>query len=252
MSELYAGKDEHMHDGGLLFGAFSKIVKDVIGNEGEDILKNVPQVPCPDQSVGIVSGMSKGVHALCGASFKRCRIDYSACPQDGKIRRVVIILESPHKDEFCMQGRNWKSIGPACGCTGCLLARNWKAVFGNRLDDCELVLANVVQYQCSLASAGQYKKYKNRILRRCMGNDVFKRYFKTRIEWLGGRNCVFVNACTGGVSQSSAHSKVTEWLKELSVNPLELTHPSSWTYPKIVNEQHVKAEAFFRNAYDAG
>ena len=135
----------------------------LLGDVGvEQILEMLPRDPCPDQAMGKVKTIRQRIGDVCNVPFER----KNDVPGDSAL--VVVILESPNKDEYRLRNGKWISIGPACGCTGCLLLRHWHEVFGTRFDEYELVIMNVVQYQCSLASAGQYKRYKDEIVHRCL------------------------------------------------------------------------------------
>lgn len=233
--------------------AFVDVVRAVLG-EGdsvkdsvEKVVQKIPQKYCPDQTVGIVAEICKRVIKSCDAPFKRDDVAY--CDREVNERtekRIVVILESPHKYEFRKCGKGLIPNGPACYCTGCRLARNWRKLFGRRFDKHELILVNAVQYQCSLAAAGiKYKKFKDKIVCRCLNEKPLRDDLETRLQALKGDNTFFVNACTGGVKKGTAHTKVADILNDCKITALDLSHPSSWRCPKDVNAQRKKVGEFF-------
>ena len=233
--------------------AFVDVVCAVLGKDdsieesGEEIVQKIPKRHCPDQSVGIVAEICERVIDPCDVPFKRDDVDYGESKANVGINgRVVVVLESPHKYEFRKHGKDWTPVGPACCCTGCRLARNWRKIFDERFDERELVLVNAVQYQCSLAAAGsKYKRFKDEIVWQCLSNEILKDDFETRIQALNGGGVFFVNACTGWGKAGSAHEKVADILKECKITALDLSHPSSWRCPKDVKAQRKKVVEFF-------
>ena len=224
---------------------FSQEVTKVLGKRKiaeskiNEIISLLPKKPCPDQQVGKIGEIFQKECGVCSNPFRRDEIIYS----DQK--RVVIILESPHEKEYQQIDKDWEPIGPACGCTGCRLARNWRNVFGDRFLDSELILMNVIRFQCSLASAGSYKKYKNAILKGCLENEMFVSDFKNRVLKLRNKRTVFINACTGGGGRSSANKKVSGFLSSWKIDAVSLWHPSVWICPKVVEKQHDRISTCF-------
>lgn len=233
--------------------AFVEIVRAVLGKDDhledseEKVFRKIPQNHCHDQIVGIVAEICERSIKPCDVPFKRVNVDYGGGEINGRTEnRIVIVLESPHKYEFRKCGKDWISDGPACYCTGCRLARNWRKIFGQRFGKRELVLVNAVLYQFSLAAAGiKYKRFKDKIVNKCLNEEIFKDDFKTRILALKGNDTFFVNACTGGGKDGTAHAKVSDILKDCKITELDLSHPASWRCPKDVKAQRKKVVDFF-------
>ena len=115
---------------------------------------------------------------------------------------LILILESPHKDEF---GKNGEPLGPANGTTGRSIREHIAKIFPN-FSDYHLILMNAIPFQCSLGFPLS-KKEKENLKRR---DEVFgavwgnfgKNFFKARLKKLldelqnKGKNVVVVNACT--------------------------------------------------------
>lgn len=174
---------------------------------------------CPDQWVGMAEWTEGGFKFL-GAkadldfSFRR---DLNAC--DIPDKRLVVILESPHKDEFDIQQD--KAHGPARGASG----RNIRSSlnfptfeFRNHAnlrigDSYALVLMNAIPYQCSLGS--NLRKYDGRL--DC--NTVFRECWKMgrldfagRLETAVTSETLLINACTKGETQGDRSGP---WLRDL-------------------------------------
>jgi len=119
-------------------------------------------------------------------------------------RRIVFILESPHKEEFDKYG---KAIAPAQGQTGrrfeeslinTLVLLNYhysifeKGVYG-------IYIINAIQYQISLGI--ETKEYRS-VLFQVLWYEFAKDEFKHRINEIiaNNKDCVFINSCTKGNS----------------------------------------------------
>ena len=136
---------------------------------------------CPDQYVGLIAQF------LSSADFPE-RISVEKRPRE--IKCVVMILESPHIDEFS------NSLGPAKGQTGRLIRAYFLQVNGlSEYINHGLILMNAVQNQCSLGSPTD-----------CYRDDVFvtawqngaKEYFVGRLNAIFQAGDVVVNCCTKG------------------------------------------------------
>lgn len=138
-------------------------------------------------------------------------------------RAIVLIIESPHKDEF--MDRDF--IAPALGKTGEYLQQYLPGVlqrasallteFGKHT----IVLANTIQYQCSLGELPQ--KYRDRIWRELWENE--RQDFVSRI--CSYKPEILFNMCT---SSDGRKQKVRDTLQESFPNLplLETPHPCSW------------------------
>lgn len=205
----------------------------VSADEFNRIRQNVPDVACEDQYVGIVK------------SWENWRDDFpNRLPVRDRLgsRCVVCVLESPNVAEYSRNERKqWRSNGPASGCTGCRLRRYWREVCKMRFDGCQLILCNVVQFQCSLESCSELvdgeklKGIKDVVFRHCI-KDVtgcfwtsFARRIK-KIVRLYGNEVDFVYACTAGIGKLS-RKKIGQFLKKATSGKVyETKHPSSWQW----------------------
>ena len=142
---------------------------------------------------------------------------------------IVIILESPHKDEF--DTITSMALGPAMGKTG----DNLKAHFDFAIQNSsiyqfllgashDIVLVNAIQYQCSLGNSLGKKKPTNISLR----NTNFKLCFNTndlqkRLNAL--KPFATINLCTKQFQQNVAN------IAQSFNNYTYGNHPSSWYIP---------------------
>ena len=175
---------------------------------------------CPDQLVGRIEKLSFGtdfpVRVNIQDGFKKTS---DSC--------VILILESPHKDEFAVDKvGELKPIGPAFGCTGCRIRKHFSQIFGNTYDNCVLVLLNTIRFQCSLGLPDV--ALKNRIVRACKKEPLFKDDLKRRINDVMERFSVqmIVNAsgcvCEGFVDQVLGALRVDKKIVK------RIKHPSRW------------------------
>jgi len=167
---------------------------------------------CPDQYVGVIAQFSFD------ADFPE-RALVESRPSD--IKCVVMILESPHIDEFS------NSLGPAKGQTGKLMRANFLKVKGlSEYINNGLILMNAVQNQCSLGSSTN-----------CYRDDVFatawkngaKENFIRRLNATFQTGDVIVNCCTkGNMKNNELRRLVQQSIPSDKGEVLRRTHPSSW------------------------
>lgn len=190
---------------------------------------DVPNSACPDQIVGkLVNGV-----------FKQCNrenVDYLGSMKCPKIKNqlqnpIVIILESPHKNEY--QGLTPK--GPALGKTFEYfelyfdrLIRSSGLYSKIRSKTCDVVFMNAVPYQCSegkpLNKANRLKCNQN--WEKCFVNGCSD-YLISRI--VGVNPIVVINLCT---SPSFLRPMVERKIINMSIAHTLGNHPSSWWSPK--------------------
>lgn len=165
--------------------------------------KNIPyaKIACPDQIVGRIGDFTSGT------DFPK-RVDVESGATTTSNSCVILILESPHKDEFAVDADGvLNPIGPAHGCTGCAIRNYFGEIFGKIVAGCEkrdLVLVNLVQYQCSLGLSTQNEEsVKDEVLSRLLndkpnGEDVFTAEFRQRVALVQRiyKESLIVNACT--------------------------------------------------------
>jgi len=153
---------------------------------------------------------------------------------------ILIILESPHKDEY---DKYFNPIAPAQGTTG----RNLDNLLTNLLNkintnsnlfkqlpkNFNVVIANPVPYQTSLAylskNRGIDKEVRNQVWRLIWHSKDYQQKFVSKYNDLKEVN-VIINACTENLS-----SEVTDFLlnKTNSNTPIyQCNHPSNWSRNK--------------------
>lgn len=118
---------------------------------------------------------------------------------------LILILESPHTDEF---DENGNPIGPANGTTGYNIREHILDILGNGYKSYHLILMNAIPFQCSLGFSlskkeKENKKRRDEVFSAVWDNDAIgKEFFEGRLKKLldelqnKGKNVVVVNACT--------------------------------------------------------
>lgn len=180
--------------------------------------ERIEERPCKDQFVGIVSEILETM------AFERTPIrrrEYDC---------LIIILESPHIDEYLGEG----DPQPANGTTGENIRNTeyWNDVFGERFNNYGLILMNAIQYQCSLRDI---PRFRDRIFKRVWVNGGRTDLLR-RLKRYVGEGDVIVNCCTKGNPNAKEHLrdlvqdaiKGCEWKGQSTPEVLKRTHPSSW------------------------
>jgi hypothetical protein len=140
--------------------------------------------------------------------------------------RVVLILESPHINEFV------GNAGPAKGKSGTLIRKYLSEVLGQFVPaHAGLFLVNAIQYQCSLGVSTD--KHRDVVFRNAW--SIFaQENFCTRLQKLKVGEPIFVvNACTKGKKASDVPTlqELVEVAIQNSLNhhsDLLVSHPVSW------------------------
>jgi hypothetical protein len=210
---------------------FKKIVQKV-EPEFDWSKSNASSGKCDDSYVGDVLACGNGFH------FVTRGIDggFQYRPVEDSCRnRLILVLESPHKDEFSSKK---SPLGPANGSTGInirkLLCCATHGIVSTAGDEYDLVLLNAVQHQCSLG-VGSNKNRKDRLFNACwkskiLGQEQFKDRLQKALLPEGGKHVV-INCCTQSESDSELDRKkaVSDAIKETFKSDFyELNHPSSW------------------------
>ena len=147
-------------------------------------------------------------------------------------RHVVVLLESPHRDEYGGKGTAMNQpIAPAMGKTGQRMDEYLGALFrAIGAPVCEVVISNPIQFQASL-----YVVHKNKIgssRKRHLTNTVWEALWNVkqiRSDFLrrirSYRPCLVVNACTRCLSGT-----IDKFLRHAlpSDRCWKTTHPFSW------------------------
>ena len=204
---------------------FRALVRGTLDEAKSGLLDNLKEQVCNDQYVGRIS-------ELIGQKDFRQRDP--VCERPSNIPCLILVLESPHRDEFA------GTPGPAKGSTGRQIRRYLLQVKGlESLSDHGLILVNAVQYQCSLGMPT-----------RCFRDRVFSAVwsgggqedFESRLLDYWRPKDVIANCCTKG-SARLADAELRVMVHDLilralpDTEPLRRTHPYSW-----IEEKHRKDE----------
>ena len=150
-----------------------------------------------------------------------------------EIKKLVIILESPHKDEY---STSFTPLRPANGKTGNsintkLTSRNFKSKLITSCDY-EVFLMNSIQFQCScihFIGNKSNSKITKQIFRALFNknNGNLRSDFISRIK---NYNPDFVlNVCTSGLKTGIVKNAIKEVLPHILTNQYEEDiHPSVW------------------------
>lgn len=181
---------------------------------------------CPDQFVGEVFVAADAVlnPRSLNSDFAKREDVLSWGRPDAPI--VILVLESPHTDEFV------GTTGPAKGDTG----KNIRTLFGEvcNLRQClgegiyPLVLINAIQYQCSLGYATEC--FRDKVFAE-VWNQGGKCDFQSRIKAIFREGDVIINACTAGKKTPQNRVLVENALTELDLVQLimaKVEHPANW------------------------
>lgn len=174
---------------------------------------------CPDQFVGVISDIER-------SSDFTCRTPASERPSD--LPCVLLVLESPHISEFDA------CPGPAKGSTGRNIVKFLREALGTQdKKDFGLLLANAVQFQCSLGC-------RTSEVRDAVFLDVWasggSADLEARLRTLYRDGDYVVNCCTRGRSKdAAAHLRVrVHHVLTCALPPgtevLRRNHPSYWHF----------------------
>jgi hypothetical protein len=173
---------------------------------------------CPAQYVGLVSQVA-------GYQENDFPQRLPASDRPAGQAAVIMILESPHTNEFT------GNPGPAKGRTGTRLREHLRDVLNaQQLNRHALILINAIQHQCSLGAPT--KLYRDEMFRqtwRAFGENDFRQ----RLTDICRPEDFLVNACTRGKTNVPAEElrRMVEAVV-LAVRPagsdLRVNHPSTW------------------------
>ena len=188
---------------------YSKVARTVTGRENIDLQCGA----CPDQRVGSIDDFDGNADAF-PLREPVTRLDNSPC--------VVLVMESPHKDEFI---GDW---GPAKGKTGVQIRKHIASIvvsLGGQLS--ELILVNAIQHQCSLGEATH--RYRDMVFWRLWASGGAED-FETRLVQIYQPGDMLLNCCTGSDRRNGLRQLVTAAIRN-SLGTVTLhsgPHPSSW------------------------
>lgn len=153
---------------------------------------------------------------------------------------VIFVLESPHKYEF--DKKTHAPIGPAEGKTGSSLAEMSRVLDFYPYRNYELILMNVIPFQCSLGVNPE--KFRDEVFAEVwdeknqkikIGESFFEKRLRSLLKALNEKNVVIVNACTAGRERQKKVQKNIERVTgdNVKVTLLQTSHPSSWSIPEL-------------------
>lgn len=155
---------------------------------------------------------------------------------------ILLILESPHKDEYIVKDKKLVPIAPAQGDTGKNIEEEIQKVLTeiNRFEELDdgkykLIICNPVPYQTSLGAyhseslKDSYKTLRDNVWKKMWSNDEIKGDFKKRLETY--KPYLIINACTSSVKKYVTEC-VKDYLKYVNTSKLFYTtnHPAAWKW----------------------
>lgn len=189
---------------------FFEHAKNIIG---QGMKEPIEERLCPDHYVGKIEKFTIDCNDFPERSSVKKR------PEDTKC--LIMLLESPHKEEF-------KTIlSPAKGLTGKLIRKHILTVAGLSIyGDRGLILMNAIQNQCSLGYSTEC--YRDEVFI-SVWNDGAKEHFIARLKELYKQGDVIVNCCTKGKKANKELRKLVQASIPKDMGTvLRRTHPSSW------------------------
>lgn len=164
---------------------------------------------------------------------------------------IVIVLESPHKDEYIFNENQKQYIGPALGTTGQNLLNWLPSVLINyvpteidkktatakciekhniKLGVYAVKLVNAVQYQCSLGQ--ETELFRDNVFSKMWEKPNIRKSFGKRLEEC--KPSIIINCCTKGDYKREEESlrfrvqkEINKFAKDNICLLLRATHPSS-------------------------
>ena len=165
------------------------------------------------------------------------QVDYGLSP---KRDCILLILESPHINEFDINGL---PIGPAIGTTGNNIFRYFEKCINSSLSrefrlnlnqslTYNVVLLNAIQFQCSEGVKPIKKSNRDENFIKLINNENYCDVDK-RINWFKQKNSnpIIINACTKGCSKIPLFVHLDGKISNLNLNIFHSSHPSSWWLP---------------------
>lgn len=144
-------------------------------------------------------------------------------------QKIVIVLESPHIDEFEPKGHPC----PANGKTGRFLRSFWGKIFGDDYNDKDIVLVNAIQYQCSLGFSPIDGLIRDSVFQELLAKPCFACDFRKRVSNVICPGDIVLNACTTGrarIGKKNNKEMVSEVLGSGGWCVINVAHPASWLF----------------------
>ena len=195
------------------------------------IKQHIPMKPCEDHFFGTVDTQNKRwiISPTSHTDYnERCKIHKQLVAE--KLPVLVILLESPHKDEF----ENTPYM-PAKGNTG----KNLLKYFAARCPSLpasmyKVLLVNVIQYQCSLGVPT--KNNRTDIFLSMWEKTPIKNSLTRRLKKCSP--AVIINCCTKG-GDSNLRVMIQNEINEIQYENIPLfyhaSHPSFWKQSTIIH-----------------
>ncbi|ELC8462487.1 hypothetical protein LI063_05410 [Clostridium perfringens] len=171
-------------------------------------IKSIKLTECEDNYVGFFEVIN---HEVCNHDLwfcknlrrinsKNIKINCNKFLKNTNKKNLVIVLESPHIDEFNGLRCNI-APAPALGVTGCNLDKYFIELINSKINNCgiedgvyNVILTNAIQYQCSLGEEPEI--YRDRVW---LDLWLFKNYNSNFIQRLYKYSPdVIINFCTKG------------------------------------------------------
>lgn len=149
---------------------------------------------------------------------------------------IVIILESPHKDEYDNKIDCLSPIAPAQGTTGDLIFKKFVQIIRNSAEilrlldknEYRVLLVNPIPYQTSLYFLHKqnlksvYSTLRDKVwIEQWERNEIHKTLFNNVLNKI--KPSLILNCCT-----SKLTGYVSEEIKKTEFNAFQIHHPSSW------------------------
>ena len=198
-------KDDFLHSADTALGLFRRLLE-----TGR----------CPDQFVG-------HIHELSGRETFPVRKPIAARPKEPC---VILVLESPHRDEYVSKPGGPEAPCPANGQTGRNICSHLGRLQAPQYLHSGLILMNAVQFQCSLGAAPEI--FRDSVFRGVWSSSGRADFMqRLRDHYVDGD--LILNCCTKGKADSDGlflRDLVDEAIRE-AIPAAEvkcLPHPASW------------------------
>lgn len=166
---------------------FKKWVFDFLNCNPENLYTSYRK--CPDNYVGMLSIHGENWFIQKGARYENKRLILRK--RNTKKEKIVIILESPHRDEFMLN-----ITAPALGATGEKIHTYLYSLLYNynllNSRAAEIYIVNSIQFQCSLGF--ETSKYRDKIFKKLWAQKGVKASLIRRIKRIAPS--IIINAIT--------------------------------------------------------